>query len=78
MYLHCNYLYFITECCINLYSVVLYVNMQGRAETEPDGSRAETRFGFPAKRTSAFISVGVLVQSAADSRCVRIGGSNAG
>jgi len=50
----------------------------GRAETERDGTRAETRFGFPAKRTSPFISAGVSVQSAADSRGVRISGSNAG
>jgi len=48
------------------------------AETERDGTRAETRFGVPAKRTSPFISVGVSVQSAAGSRGVRISGSNAG
>ena len=29
MYLHCNCLYFIAECCINFYSVLFYVNMQG-------------------------------------------------
>jgi len=50
----------------------------GRAETERDGTRAENRFGFPAKRTSPFISAGVSVQSAAGSRGVRISGSNAG
>ena len=50
----------------------------GRAETERDGTRAETRFGFPAKRTSPFISAGVSVQSAAGSRGVWISGSNAG
>jgi len=49
-----------------------------RAETEPNGTRAETRFGFPAKRTSPFISAGVSVQSAAGSRDVRISGSNTG
>ena len=49
-----------------------------RAEIERDGTRAETRFGFPAKRTSPFISAGVSVQSAAGSRGVRISGSNAG
>ena len=49
-----------------------------RAETERDGTRAETRFCFPAKRTSPFISVGVSDQSAAGSRGVRISGSNAG
>jgi len=52
---------------------------------EGDGTRAETRFGLPAKRTSPFISAGVSVQSAAGlwsmaagSRGVRISGSNAG
>jgi len=49
-----------------------------RAETERDGTCAETRFGFPAKRTSPFISAGVSVQSAAGSRGVRISSSNAG
>jgi len=48
------------------------------AEMERDGTRAETRFGFLAKRTSPFISAGVSVQSAAGSRGVRISGSNAG
>jgi len=48
-----------------------------RAEMERDGTRAETRFGFPAKRTSAFTSAGLSVQSAAGSRGVRISGSNA-
>ena len=46
--------------------------------TECDDTRAETRFGLPAKRTSPFISAGVSVQSAAGSRGVRISGSNAG
>ena len=46
----------------------------GRAEMERDGIRAETRFGFPAKRTSPFISAGVSVQSTAGSRGVRISG----
>jgi len=49
-----------------------------RAETERHGTRSETRFGFPAKRASPFISAGVSVQSAAGSRGVRISGSNAG
>jgi len=34
-----------------------------RVQTERDGTHAETRFGLPAKRTSPFISAGVLVQS---------------
>ena len=55
-----------------------YRMLIGRAETERDGTCTETRFGFPAKRTSPFISAGVSVQSAAGSRGVRISGSNAG
>jgi len=43
-----------------------------------DGTRAETRFGLSAKRTSAFKSVGASVQSTTGSRGVRISGSNAG
>ena len=43
-------------------------------QTERDGTRAETRFGLPAKRTSPFISAGVSVQWTAGSRGVRIGG----
>ena len=48
------------------------------ARSKRDGTRAETRFGLLAKRTSPFKSAGVSVQSAAGSRCVRISGSNAG
>ena len=44
-----------------------------RAETERDGTRAETRFGFPAKRTSPFISAGVSVQSSTGFLGVRVG-----
>ena len=51
---------------------------EGRVKTDCDGTRAETRFGLPAKRTSPFISAGVSVQSAAGSRGVRISCSNAG
>jgi len=47
-------------------------------ETECYGTRAEIRFGLPAKRTSPFISAGLSVQSAAGSRGVRISVSNAG
>jgi len=43
-----------------------------------DGTRAETRFRLWAKRTSAFKSAGVSVQSTPGSRGVRISGSNAG
>ena len=48
------------------------------ARSKRDGTRAETRFGLSAKRTSPFKSVGASVQSATDSRGVRISGSNAG
>ena len=49
-----------------------------RVKTECDGTRAETRFGLPAKRTSPFIWARVSFQSAAGSRGVRISGSNDG
>ena len=61
-----------------LLHLTVRVLLPSRAETERDGTGAETRFGFPAKRTSPFISAGVSVQSAAGSRGVRISGSNAG
>ena len=48
------------------------------ARAEPDGTRAETRFGLSPKRTSPFKSVGASVQSTAGSRGVRISLSNAG
>ena len=65
-------------CYGNLFVIIKCGGKYGRVETERDGTRAETRFGFPAKRTSPFISAGVSVQSAAGSRGVRISGSNAG
>ena len=43
-----------------------------------DGTRAETRFRLPAKRTSPFKSAGASVQSTTGSRGLRISGSNAG
>jgi hypothetical protein len=43
-----------------------------------DGTRAETRFGLSAKRTSPFISAGASVQSTTGSRVVRLNVSNAG
>ena len=43
-----------------------------------DGTRAETRFRFSAKRTSPFKSAGVSVQSTTGSRGVRISVSNTG
>ena len=43
-------------------------------KTERDGTRAETRFGLPAKRTSPFISAGVSVQPSTGFLGVRVGG----
>jgi len=43
-----------------------------------DGTRAETRFRFSAKRTSPFKLAGASVQSTTGRRGVRISGSNAG
>ena len=42
------------------------------ARSERDGTRAETRFGLSAKRTSPFKTAGASVQSTAGSRGVRI------
>ena len=45
-----------------------------RVQRERDGTRAETRFGLPTKRTSPFISAGVSVQSSTGFLGVRVGG----
>ena len=51
----------------------------GRARLKCDGTRAETRFGLSAKRTSPFKSAGGgSVQSTTGSRGVRISDNNAG
>jgi hypothetical protein len=50
---------------------------RGRGQLKCDGTRAETRFHLSAKRTSPFKSAGASIQSTADSRGVRISGSNA-
>jgi len=47
-----------------------------RARLKRDGTRAETRLGLPAKRTSPFKLAGASVQSTTGSRGVRISGSN--
>ena len=49
-----------------------------RLRLKCDGTRAETRFRLPAKRTSPFKSAVASVQSTTGSRGVRISGSNAG
>jgi len=45
-----------------------------RARSKRDGTRAETRFGLSAKRTSPFKSAWVSVQSTAGNQGVRISG----
>jgi len=49
-----------------------------RGQLKCDGTRAETKFRLSAKRTNPFKSARASVQSTTGSRCVRIGGSNAG
>jgi len=46
---------------------------ESKVQTGCDGTRAETRFGLPAKRTSPFISAGLSVQSSTDFLGVRVG-----
>jgi len=57
-------------------------NTNRRARLKRDGTRAETRFGLSAQRTSPFKfpggGEGLSVQSTTDSRGVRIIGSIAG
>ena len=50
------------------------VPIPGIACSKRDGTRAETRFGLSAKRTSPFKPAGVSVQSTTGSRVVRISG----
>ena len=47
------------------------MNSLGIAESEREGTRAETRNGLSAKRTSPFKSAGGSVQSTTGSRGVR-------
>ena len=56
-------------------AVYIYVlDVHCRVKTERDGTRAETKIGLPAKRTSPFISAGVSVQSSTGFLGVRVGG----
>ena len=59
-----------------IYRIILLLTkfIIGRVQTERDGTRAETRFGLPAKRTSPFLSAGVSVQSSTGFLGVRVGG----
>jgi hypothetical protein len=52
--------------------------MTSRLRLKCDGTRAETRICFSAKRPSPFKSAGASAQSTTGSRGVRISGSNAG
>jgi len=49
-----------------------YPGTEGRTRLKRDGTRAETRFGLSAKRTSPFKLAGASVQSTTGSRGVRI------
>jgi len=57
------------RCILYIYSTNI-----GRVKTGCDGTRAETRFGRPAKRTSLFISAGMSVQLSTGFLGVRVGG----
>jgi len=56
-----------TKCSSKILNESVHFGAQGVncsiVKTERDGTRAETRFGLPAKRTSPFESAGVSVQS---------------
>ena len=54
--------------------VSVWLGWGGRVKTGRDGTRTETRFGLPAKRTSPFISAGMSVQSSTGFLGVRVGG----
>jgi len=55
---------------------VILQAFSGIARLKRGGTRAETRFGLSAKRTSPFKLAGVSVQSTTGSRGVRISSSN--
>ena len=60
--------------CGNIPPLRYKTSWSGRVQTERDGTRAETRFILPAKRTGPFISAGVSVQSSTGFLGVRVGG----
>jgi len=62
----------------SLYLIPAFILTTVRGQLKCDGTRAETRIRFSAKRTSPFKSAGASVQSTAGSLGVRISGSNAG
>ena len=59
---------------LHLNTLVTFGPLTGRVKMGCDGTRAETRFGLPAKRTSPFILAGVSVQSSTGFLGVRVGG----
>jgi len=61
------------HCCISTTTAVARTHYSVRVKTECDGTRAETRFGLPAKRMSPFVSAGVSVQSSTGFLGVRVG-----
>ena len=63
--------------CVSWYDYCFFFSCR-RLRLKCDGTRAETRFGLSAKRTSPFKSAGASVQSITGSRDVRISGSNGG
>jgi len=60
----------------NFIDVLLDRHVSGRARLKRDGTRAETRIGLSAKRTSPFKSAEESVHSITGSRGVRISNSN--
>jgi hypothetical protein len=63
---------------VSSYSGLQHAFPSHRLRLKCDGTRAETRFRFSAKRTSPFKSAGKSVQSTTGSRGVRVSSSNAG
>ena len=71
--------------CYSVCVVITYISREipvttlvGRLRLKCDGTRAENRFRLSAKWTSPLKSAGASVQWTADSRGVRISGSNDG
>ena len=69
-----------TDKCTHILLIHHFINTihKCRLRLKCDGTRAETRFRLPAKRTIPFKLGGTSVQSTTGSRGVRISGSNAG
>ena len=61
-------------CKVFFFFFFFFFHIRGIARSKRDGTRAETRFGLSAQRTSPFKSAGVSVQSTTGIRGVRISG----